>query len=104
MYIDTRPFIRQRPAFHACWHFVFYSIHINYFLSYTFGVGSIRMKDAMHEQTKDLPAYLVGFTGIGLSLADISIIAQQLGVILGTILVLATLIHRLILIYKDLKK
>ena len=62
------------------------------------------MKDAMHEQTKDLPAYLVGFTGMSLSLTDISTIAQQISVIIGAVLVLATLIHRLILIRKDLKK
>jgi hypothetical protein len=60
------------------------------------------MKD--NEIVKDIPSYVVGFTGIGLSLADISTIAQQISIILGTALVLATLIHRIILIIKDLKK
>ena len=62
------------------------------------------MKEQIQKVADDLPAYVVGFTGISMSLADISAIAQQIGVILGALVVLATLIHRLILIRKDLKK
>ena len=62
------------------------------------------MKEQIQKVADDIPAYAVGFTGISMSLADISAIAQQVGVILGAIVVLLTLVHRIILIRKDLKK
>lgn len=62
------------------------------------------MKDNGQRLIEDVPAYVVGFTGISLSLAEVTEIAQQFGIIFGTILVIATLIHRIILIIKDLKK
>lgn len=41
---------------------------------------------------------------VGFSLADISIVAQQIGVILGACLVAVTLMHRIYMFYRDTKK
>lgn len=62
------------------------------------------MREQGQRIADDIPAYAVGFAGIGLSLAEVTEIAQQIGIIFGTVLVIATLIHRVILIIKDLKK
>lgn len=62
------------------------------------------MKEQAQKMVDDVPAYAVGVAGMGMSLADISTMAQQIGIILGAFVVLATLVHRLLLIYKDMKK
>ncbi len=38
------------------------------------------------------------------SLSDAATVAQQVGMILGALLVTATLVHRLIMIWRDIKK
>lgn len=55
--------------------------------------------------TKDIPTLAVGggFMGVS-SFADVATAAQQIGMILGAALVAATLVHRLIMIWRDLKK
>ena len=54
---------------------------------------------------KDAPSYAVGGGGIGyFSLSDAATIAQQVGMILGAILVAATLLHRVIMIRRDTRK
>ena len=54
---------------------------------------------------KDVPTLAVGggFMGVS-SLSDAATVAQQVGLILGAILVAATLVHRLIMIWHDTKK
>lgn len=55
--------------------------------------------------TKDIPTLAVGggFMGVS-SLSDAATVAQQVGMILGALLVTATLVHRLIMIWRDIKK
>lgn len=55
--------------------------------------------------TKDIPTLTVGGGVMGVSsLADVATVAQQIGLILGALLVTATLVHRLIMIWRDIKK
>ena len=55
--------------------------------------------------TKDLPTITVGggFMGIS-SLAEAATVSQQIGMIGGAVLVAVTLIHRLLMIWKDIRK
>jgi hypothetical protein len=63
------------------------------------------MKEQEQAIAQDIKAYAIGAGSIlGFSLADISEVAQQIGVICGAILVFVTLMHRILLFYKDLKK
>ena len=59
----------------------------------------------MFEMKKDIPSYTIGggFMGIS-SLAEAATVAQQIGMILGALLVAVTLIHRLIMIRRDMRK
>lgn len=51
-----------------------------------------------------LPLSVGGATIFGMNLADLSTIFQQIGVILGTLLVAVTLLHRIYMFWKDVHK
>ena len=55
--------------------------------------------------TGDIKAYAVGFGSIfGFSLADVAQTAQQIGVIFGALVVFVTLLHRILLFWRDIVK
>jgi len=55
--------------------------------------------------TKDIPTLTVGggFMGIS-SLSEAATIAEQIGMILGALLVAITLLHRLFIFWRDARK
>ena len=54
--------------------------------------------------TKDLPTVTVGGGVMGVSsLAEAATAAQQIGMIFGAVLVIVTLIHRLLMIWNDIR-
>ena len=63
------------------------------------------MKQQEQDLAQDIKSYAIGFGSVlGFTLADISEIAQQLGVIFGCMVVFCTLLHRILLFWRDLKK
>lgn len=63
------------------------------------------MKQDEQAILQDVKSYAIGFGSIlGFSLADLSEMAQQLGVIFGSLVVFITLLHRILLFWRDVKK
>lgn len=63
------------------------------------------MAEPQQTVVQDLKAYTIGVGSmVGFSLADLSTVAQQIGVVFGALVVVVTFLHRFLLFWRDLKK
>lgn len=61
--------------------------------------------ESAHAFVKDVPPLALGGGFIGFaSFADLTVFIQQLGIWFGTLLVVVTLAHRILMFWKDARK